>query len=50
VGWWDDGQALLERVIRAAGADDTPSAIADARSILAVNATDAAQEHYLGAR
>ena len=50
VGWWDDGQALLERVIRASGADDTPSAISDARSILAVNATDSAQAHYLGGR
>jgi uncharacterized protein len=47
VGWWDEGQELLDRVIRASGATETPSTIADARSILAINATDAAQAHYL---
>ncbi|QNA83414.1 alpha/beta hydrolase [Sphingomonas sp. So64.6b] len=50
IGWWSEGQELLERVI-AAGSDRRgktrqPS---DARSILAINATEAAQEHYLGA-
>jgi len=48
VGWWDEGQALLDRVILASGANAQPGAAADARSILAVNATDAAQAHYLG--
>lgn len=49
IGWWSEGQELLERVIAAAsdgkGRARAPS---DARSILAINATDAAQEHYLG--
>ena len=49
VGWWSEGHELLERVIAAAsdgkGRVRAPS---DARSILAINATDAAQEHYLG--
>ena len=49
IGWWSEGQELLERVI-AAGSDGRgrvrqPS---EARSILAINATDAAQDHYLG--
>jgi predicted alpha/beta hydrolase family esterase len=49
IGWWNEGQELLERVI-AAGSDrkGKPRAPGDARSILAINATDAAQEHYLG--
>ncbi len=49
VGWWHDGQELLARVIAASGDmrgnTRTPG---DARSILAINATDAAQAHYLG--
>jgi len=48
VGWWDEGQALLDRVIRASGANASSHAVSDTRSILAVNATDAAQAHYLG--
>ena len=49
IGWWNEGQELLERVIHASG-DRTgrPRPPGDARSILAVNATDAAQAHYLG--
>lgn len=49
LGWWTEGQALLDRVIQASsdghGHARHPS---DARSILAVNATAAAQNHYLG--
>lgn len=48
VGWWDEGQALLDRVIRASRKRGGIHAISDSRSILAVNATDAAQVHYLG--
>ena len=48
IGWWEEGRQLLDRVIAAsgdrAGHMPTPS---EARSILAINATDAAQEHYL---
>jgi len=49
IGWWREGQELLERVI-AAGTDGQGCARppGDARSILAINATDAAQAHYLG--
>lgn len=51
IGWWTEGQELLERVIVAGtsrgGRHRAPS---DARSILAINATDAAQAHYLGER
>lgn len=51
IGWWEDGQQLLDRVIDAA-ADRTghPRTPSEARTILAVNATDGAQSHYLGAR
>lgn len=49
IGWWEEGQALLDRVLDAAsdrgGATRTA---ADARSLLAVQATEAAQAHYLG--
>lgn len=49
IGWWREGQALLDRVLLAScdrgGRARTPG---DARAILAVNATDAAQAHYLG--
>lgn len=49
VGWWTEGQELLERVI-VAGATQRGKARprSEARSILAINATDAAQSHYLG--
>lgn len=49
IGWWREGQALLDRVLLAScdrgGRARTPG---DARALLAVNATDAAQAHYLG--
>lgn len=49
IGWWHEGQDMLNRVIAASsdarGHARTPG---DARAILAVNATDAAQAHYLG--
>ncbi|CUS44526.1 MAG: alpha/beta hydrolase [Pseudomonadota bacterium] len=49
IGWWSEGQELLDRVIHAAGdRKGRPRPPGDARSILAVNATDAAQAHYLG--
>lgn len=48
IGWWDEGQALLDRVIRASGTNKNFQPMSDARSILAVNSTDAAQAHYLG--
>lgn len=48
IGWWEEGQALLDRVIDTAGA--RPQATASARALLAVHATDAAQAHYLGSR
>lgn len=49
IGWWSDGQELLDRVLDAAG-DRTghPRSPGDARSILAINATEAAQRHYAG--
>jgi predicted alpha/beta hydrolase family esterase len=49
IGWWHEGQALLDRVLDAAS-DRTGRVrtAADARSILAINATEAAQAHYLG--
>lgn len=51
IGWWEEGQVLLDRVLDAAS-DRTGRvrSAADARSLLAVSATDAAQAHYLGAR
>lgn len=49
IGWWQEGQALLDRVLLAScdrsGHARSPG---DARAILAVNATDAAQAHYPG--
>lgn len=49
IGWWDEGQELLDRVIRASTAPKgKPRAAGEARSILAVSATDAAQAYYLG--
>ncbi|MET4664482.1 alpha/beta hydrolase [Sphingomonas sp. PvP056] len=48
IGWWKEGQELLDRVIGAAvDRDGRPLPISEARSILAINATDAAQTHYL---
>jgi hypothetical protein len=48
VGWWNEGRQLLDRVIAAsAGQSGHPFNPCEARSILAINATDAAQEHYL---
>lgn len=47
LGWWSEGQRLLERVVDAAGTGGRPSAI-ERHVVLAVNATDAAQDHYLG--
>lgn len=47
LGWWAEGQRLLERVVDAAGTGGRPSAI-ERHVVLAVNATDAAQDHYLG--
>ncbi|MDO7843224.1 RBBP9/YdeN family alpha/beta hydrolase [Sphingomonas immobilis] len=51
IGWWSEGQELLDRVVHAAAdRSGKPRAASEARSILAVNATDAAQSHYLGER
>lgn len=48
IGWWQEGQELLDRVIGAAAdRQGRPLPQSEARSILAVNATDAAQAHYL---
>ncbi|MFZ5795622.1 MAG: RBBP9/YdeN family alpha/beta hydrolase [Sphingomonas sp.] len=48
IGWWEEGQELLHRVIGAAAdRNGKPLTPGDARSILAINATDAAQSHYL---
>jgi uncharacterized protein len=51
IGWWEEGQVLLDRVLDAAS-DRTGKvrSAGDARSLLAISATDAAQSHYLGAR
>jgi predicted alpha/beta hydrolase family esterase len=50
IGWWEEGQHLLDRVLDAASdRGGRPKSAADARSLLAVNATEAAQAHYLGA-
>ena len=50
IGWWEEGQALLDRVLDASSdrSGRARSAVV-ARSLLAVNATDAAQAHYYGA-
>lgn len=51
IGWWSEGQALLDRVIDASSdRKGRPRTASDARSVLAVQATDAAQAHYLGRR
>ena len=45
LGWWAEGQTMLERVI----AIGTPRRRRPgARAVVAINATDAAQSHYLG--
>jgi len=50
IGWWEEGQALLDRVLDAASDRNGRShSVAEARSVLAVSATDAAHAHYLGA-
>ena len=49
LGWWDEGQELLDRVIAAAdNGEGTPRAMSEARTILAINGTEAASAHYLG--
>ena len=49
IGWWEEGQELLDRVLDAAGdRNGRPRTAAEARSLLAINATEAAQAHYLG--
>lgn len=49
IGWWSEGQELLERVIATSNRGRRkPLPPSEARSILAINATDAAQNHYLG--
>jgi predicted alpha/beta hydrolase family esterase len=51
IGWWEEGQALLDRLLdTAAERSGSVRTTAEARSLLAVNATDAAQAHYLGSR
>lgn len=50
IGWWEEGQALLDRVLdTASDRSGRIRSAADARSILAINATDAAHSHYLAA-
>lgn len=49
IGWWEDGQALLDRVLDTASErNGTVRTTVEARSLLAVHATEAAQAHYLG--
>lgn len=51
IGWWEEGQALLDRLLdTATERSGTVRTTAEARSLLAVNATDAAQAHYMGGR
>jgi predicted alpha/beta hydrolase family esterase len=51
IGWWEEGQMLLDRLLdTAAERSGSVRTTADARSLLAINATDAAQAHYLGSR
>ena len=45
VGWWEEGQELLDRVIEVAGGTGSAR---DARSLLAVNGTEAASASFLG--
>lgn len=44
IGWWEEGQELLDRVIEAAGGRGS---VSEARTILAVNGTEAVSAHYL---
>jgi predicted alpha/beta hydrolase family esterase len=44
VGWWDEGQKLLERVISAGGPGRSAS---EARTILAISSTEAASATHL---
>lgn len=49
LGWWDEGQELLERVLHAAGdRAGHPRSPGDARSILAVTATHAVPSYIRG--
>jgi len=48
VGWWNEGRRLLDHVIAASpDRPGHPFNPGEARSILAINAIDRAQEHYL---
>jgi uncharacterized protein len=48
IGWWEEGQKLLDRVLDAGSRmNGGVHSTEQARSLLAVNATDAAQAHYL---
>jgi len=50
IGWWEEGQQLLDRVLDAASdRGGRPHNTAEARTLLAISATEAAQSHYLGA-
>ena len=49
LGWWQDGQALLDRVLDAASDRSGRHTPVERHRVLAVYATDAAQRHYLGA-
>ncbi|GAA0734921.1 RBBP9/YdeN family alpha/beta hydrolase [Sphingomonas japonica] len=49
IGWWSEGQALLDRVIDSAAVGKaTRWRSRGDHALLAVSATDAAQAHYLG--
>lgn len=48
LGWWHDGQVLLDRVLDAASDRRGRHTPVERHRLLAVNATDAAQRHYLG--
>jgi uncharacterized protein len=49
IGWWAEGQELLDRVIDASSdRRGQPRSASEARQLLAVNATEAAERHYLG--
>ncbi|MHA6719894.1 RBBP9/YdeN family alpha/beta hydrolase [Sphingomonas sp. RS6] len=51
IGWWKDGQRLLNRVLDAAShRNGGIHSTAEARSLLAISATDAAQARYLQAK
>lgn len=48
IGWWDEGEALLERVLGAATDEKgQPRRADEARSLLSITATQAAESHYL---